>query len=364
MPSLDTIITHLETLAPLDLAEDWDNVGLLIGTRTQNVERIMTCLTVTSASAAEAIAERADLIVTHHPVLFRPVQRLTDATPEGVMLLGLLRAGIAVFSPHTAFDNAVGGINDLLATKLGLTDIGPLRDCSEARFKIVVFVPESDLGKVSDAMFEAGAGHIGQYRECSFRSAGTGTFFGLDAANPAVGQKGRREQVAELRLEVVCPARRVDSVIAALRLAHSYEEPALDVYPLRHQSSASGAGRVGKLSVPCKLGDFAAQVKQTLGAAHVQVVGESSLPVQRIAIACGAGGEFVTDAVRVRADVLLTGEARFHDCLSAQAQGLALVLPGHYATERPGIEDLAVRLQKEWSDTRVWASVSEEDPVG
>src|ERR1051326_5407239 len=170
MPSLDTIITHLETLAPLDLAEDWDNVGLLIGTRTQNVERIMTCLTVTSASAAEAIAERADLIVTHHPVLFRPVQRLTDATPEGVMLLGLLRAGIAVFSPHTAFDNAVGGINDLLATKLGLTDIGPLRDCSEPRLKFVVFVPESDLGKVSDAMFEAGPGHIGQYRECSFRS--------------------------------------------------------------------------------------------------------------------------------------------------------------------------------------------------
>ena len=207
---------------------------------------MMTCLTVTPDSAAEAVAEGADLIVTHHPILFRSVKKLTDATPEGRMLLALARANVAVYSPHTAFDDADGGINDLLARRLGLTGVGPLRRARTRRScKIVVFTPEKDLERVSDAMFAAGAGRIGQYSECSFRLPGTGTFFGSEATNPTVGQKGRREEVAEWRLEAVCPECDVDAVLAAVRRAHSYEEPAFDVYPLRPSASAAGAGRIG-----------------------------------------------------------------------------------------------------------------------
>ena len=365
MLTVHAVIDFLEQFAPPGLAADWDNVGLLLGDRGAEVRRILACLTVTPASAAEAVEAGAQLIVTHHPVLFRAVKRLTTATPEGRMLLALIRAGVAVYSPHTAFDNTRDGINAALARRLGLLDVGPLRRRDGPRqCKVVVFVPDADLARVSDALFAAGAGHIGQYSQCGFRHAGTGTFFGSDATNPTVGQKGRREEVSEWRLEVVCPEALVDHVIAALRQAHSYEEPAYDVYPLRAAPSPLGEGRLGRLPRAAPLGEFAQAVKAALGARLVQTVGDPAKAVERVAVVCGAGGEFLADAVRARADVLLTGEARFHDYLAAEAQGLALALPGHYASERCGVEELAERLRQQWPDVEVWASRRERDPVG
>jgi dinuclear metal center YbgI/SA1388 family protein len=366
MTTIGTVADFLEQFAPSGLAADWDNVGLLLGDRAAAVERVMTCLTATPEVVAEAIADRVQLIVTHHPILFRPVKRLTTATAEGRMVLDLARAGVAVYSPHTAFDNTSGGINALLAEKLSLSDVLPLRPGSGARArqcKVVVFVPEADLARVSDALFNAGAGHIGQYSQCSFRLAGTGTFFGSDATNPTVGQKGRREEVSEWRLEVVCPEAVVDGVVTAMRRAHSYEEPAYDVYPLRRAAEGPGEGRVGRLPQPVALASLIQSVKEMLKVPLVQAVGDPQRTVERVAIACGAGGEFLTDAVQARAEVFLTGEVRFHDCLAAQARGLALVLPGHYATERIGVEDLANRLQSQWPTLTVWASRRERDPL-
>jgi dinuclear metal center YbgI/SA1388 family protein len=365
MPTVAAVVGFLERIAPPALAAEWDNVGLLLGESTAEARRIMTCLTVTPDSAAESVEQSVGLIVTHHPILFRSVKKLTDSTPEGRMVLALARANVAVYSPHTAFDDADGGVNDLLARRLGLIEVGPLRRREAVpSYKIVVFTPESDLERVSEAMFAAGAGRIGRYSECSFRLYGTGTFFGSEDANPAVGQKGRREQVAEWRLEAVCPEADVNAVLAAVRRAHSYEEPAFDVYPLRPSASPLGVGRIGLLPKPLPLRTFAESVKSALNAGPVQLVGEAERDVRRMAIACGAGGELLPDAVRARADVLLTGEARFHDYLAAQSQRLALVLPGHYATERCGVEDLADRLQAEWPDAAVWASRRESDPAG
>lgn len=364
MLPLATILDHLDRLMPPRLAAHWDNVGLLLGDRNAGVARLMTCLTVTPESAAEAIERQANLIVSHHPILFKAVQKLTGDTAEGRMLLGLVRAGVAVYSPHTAFDNAAGGINELLAAKLGLRDVTPLRRGAGAKqVKLVVFVPESDLGKVQDAVFAAGAGRIGEYNECSYRLMGTGTFHGSDAANPTVGQKGRREEVSEWRLEVVCPEGRVAEIVAAMRRAHSYEEPAFDLYPLSPVPSGTGDGRVGALGDPTTLRDLAQRLKQALGCGPVQVVGDVGRKMQRVAIVCGAGGELMSEAVRARAEAFVTGEMRFHDYLSARAQGLGLVLPGHHATERVGVEDLATRLQRQWPEIEVWASVCETDPV-
>jgi dinuclear metal center YbgI/SA1388 family protein len=364
MLTVAAVADFLEAFAPAHLAADWDNVGLLLGERAAAVEGILTCLTVTSEVVAEAVSDQAQLIVTHHPILFRAVKRLTDATPEGRMLLTLIRHGLAVYSPHTAFDNTRDGINDLLAARLGLVNLTPLRRRDEARqCKVVVFVPDKDLGRVSDALFTAGAGRIGEYSECSYRLAGTGTFFGSDATNPTVGTKGRREEVSEWRLEVVCPEAKVESVIAAMRQAHSYEEPAFDVYPLRPGTAKLGEGRVGSLPHPAPLGDVAQRLKLGLDSGPVQLVGDAGHPVQRVAVVCGAGGEMLTDALRARVDVLVTGELRFHDYLAAQAQGLALLLPGHYATERFAMEELARRLQQQWPDSRAWASRRERDPV-
>jgi dinuclear metal center YbgI/SA1388 family protein len=375
MFTVANVVDYLDHFAPRDLAADWDNVGLLLGERTTIVERILTCLTVTPESAAEAIESRAHLIVTHHPILFRGVKRLTGDTVEGRMLLGLARAGVAVYSPHTAFDNTQGGINDLLACRLGLVDVTPLRRNHPSplplsqqgergeQIKVVVFVPEKDLNRVAEAMFAAGAGNIGEYRECSFRLAGVGTFFGSDATNPSIGQKGRREEVNEWRLEAVCPANHIEAVVAAIRRAHSYEEPAFDLYPLHAPPSERGEGRLGSLESSLPLGEWAAKVKAALQAGTVQVIGDPQCPIKRVAIVCGAGGEMMPDALRARADVFLTGEMRFHDYLHARAQGLALILPGHYATERCGVEDLAERLHKQFPQLHVWASMQESDPV-
>ncbi len=364
MVTVADLVAFLKQVAPLELAADWDNVGLLLGDPAAEVRRVMTCLTVTPDTAAEAVESAVQLIVTHHPILFRAVKRLTATTPEGRMLLSLIRSGAAVYSPHTAFDNAPGGINDILARRLGLTEVQPLRQRDGARqSKIVVFVPDKDLIPVSDALFEAGAGQIGQYRECSFRLAGTGTFFGTDSTNPTVGQKGRREEVSEWRLEAVCPEGLVEQAVAAMRRAHSYEEPAYDIYPLRPLPSTLGEGRVGRLRTPLPLADLAQSVRAELGARLVQTVGEADRRVERLAIVCGSGGEFLPEAVRVCADVLLTGEVRFHDCLTAQAQSLALLLPGHHATERCGVEELAGAIQQRWATLEVWASRSEGDPL-
>ncbi|MBL8792415.1 MAG: Nif3-like dinuclear metal center hexameric protein [Planctomycetia bacterium] len=364
MTTIAAVIEYLERFAPKRLAASWDNVGLLLGDRAAPVSRVMTCLTVTPESAAEAVAEGVQLIVSHHPVLFRPVQRLTADNSEGRMLLALIRAGVAVYSPHTAFDNTAEGINEILASKLGLTAVKPLRAAqAEASCKLVVFVPDNDLAKVSDALFAAGAGHIGQYRECSFRLAGTGTFHGSEASNPTVGQKGRREEVSEWRLEVVCSEARIERVIAAMRAAHSYEEPAYDVYALRPSAANGGDGRLGRLPATKPLGVLASSIREVLRSGPVQIVGELAREVSSVAIVCGAGGELLKDAIRAQADVFLTGEMRFHDYLAAQAAGIALILPGHYAIERIGVEELAGRLQRQWPELKVWASHRECDPV-
>jgi len=364
MLTIADVRSYLESFAPPSLAADWDNVGLLLGDAAAEVRRILTCLTITPEVVAEAVEDKARLIVSHHPILLRGTKRLSSDTAEGRLLGPLLRAGIGVYSPHTAFDNTAGGINDSLARRLGLSEVGPLRRGDGPRqCKVVVFVTDGDLQKVSDAMFAAGSGNIGQYRECSFRLPGTGTFFGSDATNPTVGQKGRREEVSEWRLEVLTPESALPAVLTAMRKAHSYEEPAYDVYPLKPATPGQGEGRIGRLPQSITLLELARRVKRELKASAVQYVGRPDRTVQRVAVACGAAGEFLDDAVRAEADLFLTGEMRFHDYLRAQAAGIALILPGHYATERPAVEELAERLRAQWPGVEVTASRRETDPA-
>ena len=344
------------------LAADWDNVGLLLGDHTAAATRVMTCLTITPDVVEEAVRENANLIVTHHPVLFRGVKKLTATTPDGKVVLPLLRAGIAVYSPHTAFDNCTGGINDILCRRLGVVNAAPLRPREAAhQCKLVAFVPDTDLSRVSDALFSTGAGVIGQYRECSYRLAGTGTFYGTDATNPTAGQKGRREDVAEWRLEVVVPERLVAPAVSAMRKAHSYEEPAFDVYPLKPGISG-GEGRVGDLAEPATLGSLAERARRELDARALQVVGDLDRMAKRLAIACGAAGDFLSDSIRANADVFLTGELRFHDALLARGATIGVIVPGHYATERPAVEELAAKIATDWPDLTVWSSRVERDP--
>lgn len=354
----------LEGFAPSRLAEKWDNVGLLWGDPDAPVERVMTCLTVTDESATEAVREGAGLIVSHHPILFRETKRIRADIPATAPLWKLARAGVAVASPHTAFDSAEQGINAGLCRRLGLVDAAPIRPIAgPSTFKVVVFTPETDRDAVLAGAFEAGAGRIGDYAECSFAIPGTGTFFGGESTDPTVGARGRRESVAELRIEMVCPGDRLSAVLAAIRARHSYEEPAIDVYPIETPPGSLGAGRIGKLEGPRPLGEFARAASEALGGATLQLVGDPAMPVERVAVSCGAGDDFLADAARLGAQVLLTGEARFHRTLEARALGVGLIVAGHYATERPGVEDLAEQIALAFPDLLVWPSRDETDPL-
>ena len=362
MPTVAEVCKWLERFAPPNLAAEWDNTGLLLGEMNAPAERILTCLTVTPSVVAEAVADDAQMILSHHPILFRATKNLSSNSAEGRLLAPLCSNNIAVYSPHTSFDNCAGGINDQLAESFGLVGVKPLRPKSGLPgLKLVVFVPENDLAKVSDALFAAGAGKIGAYEQCSFRSLGAGTFFGTAGTNPTIGMPGRREEVQEYRLEVAVPSSKLDGVIAALRAAHSYEEPAFEWYPVQFPTTG-GEGRIGELASSIPLNEFARRVRTITGSTCLQFVGDPAKSIRAVAVACGAAAEFLKDAIRAKADVFVTGEVRFHDGLAAEEAGIGLILSGHYASERPAVEDLAAKLKFAFPEATVWPSTRESDP--
>ena len=363
MTTVADVSRWMEGFAPCRLAEDWDNVGLLLGDPAAKVDRLMTCLTITPDTAIEAIAEGASLIVSHHPVWFKPVQRLRADGPDG-FLWSLARAGVSIYSPHTAFDNTIGGINEFLCETLGLVDVAPLKPSPmrEVR-KIAVFVPSTDREGVLSAAFGAGAGVIGGYDECSFTLEGRGTFRGGPGTNPTIGEPGNREAVDEQRIEMICRPERLDAALAAIRAAHSYEEPAIDVYPVLLRDDAPGVGRIGRLETPEPLSALARRIVERLPAPGLQYSGAPDRIVARLAVACGGADDYVGDAADAEVDAFLTGEARYHRVLETQSRGIGLLVAGHHATERPAVAMLAGRLARAFPDLDVWPSHREADPL-
>jgi dinuclear metal center YbgI/SA1388 family protein len=364
MTTVRDVCNSLKAIAPLHLAEDWDNVGLLLGDELAEIRRVMTCLTLTGDVADEAVANGVGLVVTHHPVLFKAVKKITGENAEGRMLLNLIRNGIAVYSPHTAWDNCSTGINQQLAEMLELDDVKPLRLRAAAeQVKLVTFVPEADLERVRRAVWDAGAGQIGNYSRCSFNLRGTGTFFGSESTKPAVGMAGQLEQVDEVRVEIICETKFLEKALTALRLAHPYEEPAVDVFSVKALPDGSGSGRMGTLPQPLTLDALTRLVAKRLRQSHIQFVGQPSRVISRVGIACGAAAEFLRDARHGDCQAFITGEARFHACLEAEESEVGIVLPGHYATERFAMENLSKRLADPFPDVVFFASERERDPL-
>lgn len=335
----------LRKVAPEPLAEPWDKVGVHLGRDDEGeIERTLLCIDLTEAVADEAIAAGAGLIVAYHPLIFQPVTRLAagpEATWRERLLRKLIRRDIGVYSPHTALDAVRGGINDWLCEGLGPGARQPLKptpaQCDEV--KTIVFVPEGEAATVRQAMSNAGAGWIGNYRECSFHVAGEGGFRPIEGANPTIGRVGTRETVAELRLEMICPRKYLPRVVEAIYESHSYEEPAFDVFepaPLPEvPEKATGAGRLLTLDEPIGRGELVERVKARLGVEHVSAAGrDAQKPVKTVAVCPGAGGSlFENDAPG--ADAYLTGEMRHHDILDLRERGRLVILPGHTQTERP-----------------------------
>ena len=375
---ISALMDAIESFAPAQLAEEWDNVGLLIGSPDAELGGpVLLTIDLTEAVAAEAVREKCSAIVAYHPVLFSPVKRIVSgpgSTAAQRVALEVIRAGIAVYSPHTALDAATGGVTDWLADGVldtaaaaqarsvagggggGVTMAGGDRRAlrSQARHdpnqevKIVTFVPASEVEKVRGALATAGAGIIGRYEVCSFASPGTGTFRGDESTNPTIGRKGEFTTVEEVRLEMVCSRRALALALTTLRQFHPYEEPGVDVYPLEARPDRMvGVGRRITLDTPATLEELCARLKRHLGVPAVHLAratdagdqdggggGGAGGRVSRIGVVPGAGASVAPQALAEGCEVFVTGEMKHHEINAMVSAGMSVILGGHTATER------------------------------
>jgi dinuclear metal center YbgI/SA1388 family protein len=357
MPRLHDVVDLLHTWYPPHTADSWDAVGLVWGDPEQDVRRVMLAVDVTAEVAAEAAEWGADLLVVHHPLFLKGVHGVAATTPKGRTLATLARAGCALLTAHTNADQAVGGVSESLATALGLTDQAPIvPGAGQPVDKLTVFVPADAAAVVRAALAEAGAGAIGDYDFASYTSSGRGRFRPLPGANPAIGTIGQIAEVEELRIEVVLPRERRRAVVAALRSAHPYEEPAFDVVEVASgidtRAAATGSGRIGTIT-PVTLQEFAATVAESLPTTHhgVRVAGDPQRRVRRVAV-CGGAGDFLLDEVlRTDADVYVTSDLRHHPTAEfVEKDGPALVDVAHWAAEWTWLPTLSARLVDELGD--------------
>jgi dinuclear metal center YbgI/SA1388 family protein len=348
-PSVGQVISVLEQRYDPRLAASWDAIGLVCGDPQAPVRKVLFAIDPVAAVAAEAIEWGADLLVTHHPLFLRAVHGVAATTPKGRVVHGLLTHGCALLVAHTNADAALDGVSDALAAALGLPAGRPLAaEPAEDLDKLVTFVPHADADELLDALAAAGAGAIGAYDRCAFTAQGTGTFRPLSGANPTIGSVGAVESVPETRLEMVLPRHRRAAVVAALRAAHPYEEPAFDVVETASLPGAVGIGRVCDLAEPEPLRTFVERVRRGLPAtaSGIRVAGDPDRPVRRVAVCGGAGDSLLKAAGAAGADVYLTADLRHHPASEhLEAGGPALVDVAHWASEWPWLERAAAALR-------------------
>lgn len=339
------LIHYLEELAPKHLAFDWDRVGLQLGSSHGTVKKVLVALDFDEYVLAEARREGVDFILTHHPFIFRPLSAVRTDLPQGRLIAAALAAGVRIYASHTNLDVVSGGVNDVLAARLGLNELEVLQVSGSQCFeKIVVFVPSGHEDKIRDALAAAGAGWIGNYSHCSFQSLGTGTFIPGIGTNPYTGEQGKLERAAEVRLETIYPAELRKRVVSAMLSAHPYEEAAYDLYPLLNAGKTYGLGRVGKLEQACTLDEFCTVVKEKLGIASLRLTGEVK-QIKKVAVCGGSGGELAQAALFAGADILVTGDLKYHQAREAEALGMPVIDAGHDATERVIIPVLCTYLR-------------------
>ena len=368
-PSVQSLITAMEEIAPTKFAADWDNVGLLVGEASWRINKVLLTIDLTTEVTQEAVTLGCQAIICYHPPIFKPVKRmvLDHRRQEGLAAIALA-ARIAIYSPHTALDAAPGGTNDVIAEMCGVMESKPLlpADDPDKKFKLVTFVPPKDLENVAEALYAAGAGVIGEYTHCSYQLRGMGTFFGKEGSNPTVGRRGRLESVDEVRLEVVCPASKIETAIAALRAAHPYEEPAFDVYLLYASAKPEwGMGRMGKLSKPRRLGDLCSELGRKVGSQNAAFVGDAKAAAENVIIVVGSAGDLpLAQLARTPMPntVIVTGEIRHHDALAFERHSACAIALGHWASERPVLKPLAQRLKNQLPSSTFYISKKDKDP--
>ncbi len=344
---LSDIVGIINKIAPPALAEDWDNAGLQVGDLSNGIERIMVALDPCPEAVDSAIKSSCQLLITHHPLIFEPLKRISTTDETGRLIHQAIAGRLAIASLHTNYDVTQNGVNDLLAEALGVTGCRPLKiSRREELVKLTVFVPVTHHDALMDSLLPF-SWLSGNYSDCSFTASGQGTFRPLEGASPYIGKVGERECVDESRFEMLISKADLQPALKAMRKTHPYEEPAFDITPLLNEGQQSGIGRIGYLESSPLLKDFAESVKKSLGTASLRVVGNPEQRISKLALCGGSGASLLHDAAREGADLFLTGDIKYHDAREAQALGLSMIDAGHFATERLMVEGLSLQMETE-----------------
>ncbi len=363
--SLEQVERILGDILSPNLAQNWDNVGLLVGDYRLKIERILFCIDLTEAVLKEAKKKNVQMIFAYHPPIFDPLKNIRKDTQPTIF--SAIRNNIAIYSIHTALDVIEGGTSDILADTINLENRKPIEiiDNNEKNFKIVVFVPVEQADKVANAMFNAGAGQIGEYSCCSFRSEGTGTFLASQKANPAIGTSGHFERVSETRLEVLTNQDNLSRTITAMIKSHPYETPAFDIYPLENISRQQiGLGRIGTLKKPATLSSIAKAIKAKTGLKHLFISDAGNAKIRTAACCPGACGK-LAEKLAGQIDLFVTGEMRHHTALYLAKHNTSAICLGHGNSERITLPALCKMLKKDkrLENIKLIISKTDKDPL-
>lgn len=333
MTCIKDIAKFFESVAPLGFQESYDNTGLIVGNEQASVDTVLVTLDVTEKVVDEAIEKKAQLIVAHHPLIFSGLKKITGKNEVERSLIKAIKNDIAIYAAHTNLDSVTGGVNTRICEKLNLKNCRVLRPLSGQLKKLVTFIPEKHLQQVSEAVFEAGAGHIGNYDYCGYTVNGTGSFRGNENTNPFVGQKGEIHYEKETRFETIFPAHLQGKILSALLAAHPYEEVAYDIYPLDNRLPNAGMGMVGELESPLKETEFLESLKRTFrtGAIrHTRLLGNQ---VSKVAVCGGAGSFLLPDALAAGAQFFVSGDFKYHQFFDAEDR-IVIADIGHFESEQ------------------------------
>lgn len=362
---ISQLLEILDSIAPFEIAQSWDNVGLLIGDKDADTGKIIFTIDTTDAVVDEAKAAGCNTIISYHPVIWQPLKKIT-ADGEKPIVYKLLKAGFNVISIHTALDAALGGVNDKLAEAIGLEDTEPLSDFvspkSKDMYKLVVFVPTDNINAVSKAVFDAGAGSLGNYSDCGFAATGEGTFLPLEGSQPAIGSKGKVEKVAEIRFETLVCSNNLSNVIEAMKKAHPYEMPAYDVIKLETLEKLYGIGRIGRFAARKSIDQIVAEIKKLTGAKAMGFVGKPKKKIKVAAVCAGSCGSIINKVIAEKAELYITGELKHHDAILARESGLACICLSHSVSERFILAELAKTIGAQCPNTKLIMSKKDIDP--
>ena len=353
---------YLEQIAPLSYQENYDNSGLLVGHPDDEISKALITLDCTEEVVDEAITKGCDIIVAHHPIVFSGLKKLNGKNYVERVVIKAIRSGIALYAIHTNLDNIFGGVSSKMAEKLGLVNHAVLRPKKNLLKKLIVFVPRTHVEEVRKALFDAGAGAIADYDECSYNTVGYGTFRPLEGANPTLGVIGEQERVEETKIEVIYPQQLERAILVAMYAAHPYEEVAHDIICLDNALQLVGSGAIGNLPEPMNESEFFAHLKKQFNLQVIRHTGFRDKPISRVALCGGAGGFLLADAKRSGADVFITADYKYHEFFDAESE-IVIADIGHFESEQFTQELLLEVIQKKFVNFAVLLTEIETNPI-